>query len=44
MRQTMLGVGLAVLTVAVGSGQTLQGACCYFSAKDKDVLQPAQKA
>src|SRR5687767_10628530 len=21
-----------------------RGACCYFSAKDKDVLQPAQKA
>src|SRR4051812_3272932 len=33
---------VAVLAVAwlPGSGQ---GACCYFSAKDKDVLQPGQK-
>src|SRR3954471_24493816 len=36
--------GWAVAVLAVGwlpgSGQ---GACCYFSAKDKDVLQPGQK-
>src|SRR6516164_5502483 len=33
---------VAVLAVGVlpGSGQ---GACCYFSAKDKDILQPGQK-
>ncbi|HEX3314533.1 MAG TPA: DUF2330 domain-containing protein [Gemmataceae bacterium] len=32
-------VGLAV----VGSGG-IRGACCYFSAKNADILQPAQKA
>ena len=31
-------------TAAVGSGPPLDAACCYFSARDKDVLQPAQKA
>src|SRR5262245_62862417 len=44
MRQSLLGFGLLTLTAVVGSGPTLQAACCYFSAKDKDVLQPAQKA
>src|SRR5687768_6311858 len=44
MRKTALGIGLVLLAVAVGSGPTLDAACCYFSAKDKDVLQPAQKA
>jgi hypothetical protein len=44
MRRVLLGVGLAGLAAAVGSGPTLDAACCYFSAKDKDVLQPAQKA
>jgi hypothetical protein len=44
MRRTVLGVGLLGLAAAVGSGPPLDAACCYFSAKDKDVLQPAQKA
>jgi Uncharacterized protein conserved in bacteria (DUF2330) len=44
MRKTALGVGLLGLAVALGSGPALEAACCYFSAKDKDVLQPAQKA
>jgi hypothetical protein len=44
MRRIVLGVGLVGLAAAVGSGPTLDAACCYFSAKDKDVLQPAQKA
>ena len=44
MRRTVLGVGLLGLAVAVGSGPPLDAACCYFSARDKDVLQPAQKA
>jgi hypothetical protein len=30
------------LAVAVGP-RSAQSACCYFSAKDKDILQPAQK-
>src|SRR5262245_5361969 len=35
-----------VLAAAVGVGVPVaaQAACCYFSAKDKDILQPAQKA
>src|SRR5262245_59399916 len=34
-----------MLAVAVGFGVPVaaQAACCYFSAKDKDILQPAQK-
>ncbi len=34
------GIGAAILV----STPVSRGACCYFSAKDKDVLQPAQKA
>src|ERR687898_3593796 len=44
MRRIALGVGLVGLVAAVGSVPPLDAACCYFSAKDKDVLQPAQKA
>jgi hypothetical protein len=34
-----------MLALAVGVGLPVAGeaACCYFSAKDKDILQPAQK-
>jgi hypothetical protein len=36
-----------VLVMAFGAGSLWpvsgRGACCYFSAKDKDILQPAQK-
>jgi hypothetical protein len=34
-----------MLAVGVGLGVPVPGqaACCYFSAKDKDILQPAQK-
>jgi hypothetical protein len=31
------------LAAALGTGM-VGAACCYFSAKDKDILQPAQKA
>jgi hypothetical protein len=34
---------LAAVAGALGAGRA-DGACCYFAAKDKDVLQPAQKA
>jgi Uncharacterized protein conserved in bacteria (DUF2330) len=34
---------LAVLTVALGAPRA-PAACCYFSAKNADILQPAQKA
>src|SRR5262245_20311858 len=32
-----------LLAAALGAG-VVDSACCYFSAKDKDILQPAQKA
>ena len=35
--------GLLCLTAIVGVG-SIHGACCYFSAKNADILQPAQKA
>jgi hypothetical protein len=34
----------AVLLVAGLGTRPVDSACCYFSAKDKDILQPAQKA
>src|SRR5215204_5400034 len=38
------GLLLAALVAAVGSQPaTSQAACCYFSAKNADILQPAQK-
>src|SRR6202171_164662 len=40
-----LGGILAVLISAIWLIPTpVESACCYFAAKDKDVLQPAQKA
>src|SRR5947209_1705481 len=37
---------LAALTLAslFAGPAPLESACCYFAAKDKDILQPAQKA
>jgi hypothetical protein len=32
------------LVLLIAEGPAAQSACCYFSAKGKDVLQPAQKA
>jgi hypothetical protein len=34
----------AILAVLVGTAPAAQAACCYFSAKNADILQPAQKA
>src|SRR5918995_940310 len=31
------------LALAFTAPSSLQAACCYFSAKDADILQPAQK-
>src|SRR5262249_19605430 len=34
---------LAILSVAVAAPASVDAACCYFSAKNTDILQPAQK-
>jgi hypothetical protein len=36
----LAGIALAALAI----GPPAESACCYFSAKEKDILQPAQKA
>src|SRR5438067_5349984 len=33
----------AVLALLSATAPGIQGACCYFSAKNADILQPAQK-
>jgi hypothetical protein len=38
-----LAVGFGTL-LAIVAGRQLPAACCYFSAKNADILQPAQKA
>ena len=35
---------LPVLALGLWTPISAHGACCYFSAKDADILQPAQKA
>ena len=44
MGRTSAVVGLLVVGLALPTPQAARSACCYFAAKDKDVLQPAQKA
>jgi hypothetical protein len=39
----LAALGAVAVAAALGSIRT-HAACCYFAAKDKDVLQPAQKA
>src|SRR4249920_4029412 len=34
---------LPVLAIGVLTPASVDGACCYFSAKNTDILQPAQK-
>src|SRR6266571_1309704 len=36
-------LGTAVLALAVCVPATSRAACCYFSAQNSDILQPAQK-
>src|SRR5215208_7095884 len=36
-------LGAALLGVVLGSPGAARAACCYFSAKNTDILQPAQK-
>jgi hypothetical protein len=41
----LLGAGVvAACTLAAPRPPSAESACCYFAAKDKDILQPAQKA
>jgi hypothetical protein len=35
---------LALPLLLIGTTPYAESACCYFAAKDKDILQPAQKA
>jgi hypothetical protein len=43
MRRFLVLSGLLALSVAA-SAPPAESACCYFAAKDADILQPAQKA
>src|SRR5262245_10536826 len=43
MRSTWTLAGLAALAVALLAPAVGDAACCYFSAKNADILQPAQK-
>src|SRR6185437_3185245 len=44
MRMRIVGPKwLAVLALGLLAPVSAQGACCYFSAKNTDILQPAQK-
>jgi hypothetical protein len=44
MRKTLAALALLALPLLVAGPRPAESACCYFAAKDKDVLQPAQKA
>src|SRR5262245_65466659 len=43
MRSTWTLAGLAALAVVLSAPAAGDAACCYFSAKNADILQPAQK-
>src|ERR1700747_1289818 len=44
VRWLVLPALAGVLALLCPERPTSQGGCCYFSAKDADILQPAQKA
>src|SRR6266567_1289217 len=44
MRRVLGVLALAGLGLLTAAAPPADSACCYFAAKDKDVLQPAQKA
>src|SRR4051795_1047939 len=45
MRRKLFALAVAALVIAAGwLAPPADSACCYFSAKDADVTQPAQKA
>ncbi|MCC6417555.1 MAG: DUF2330 domain-containing protein, partial [Gemmataceae bacterium] len=43
-RRWSLPLAVAVLGLGLSTPSGADAACCYFSAKDQDILQPAQKA
>src|ERR1700736_2622460 len=44
MSRAMVVVALLGVALLAAGTPPVESACCYFAAKDKDVLQPAQKA
>src|SRR5450755_2086960 len=36
-------LGLTALALVIAHAPSVEAACCYFSAKNADILQPAQK-
>src|SRR6476646_11717666 len=44
MQKILLALPLLALPLLVSGPRPAESACCYFAAKDKDILQPAQKA
>src|SRR3954469_16166237 len=44
MRKTLLALPLLALPLLAVQPNSADSACCDFAAKDKDILQPAQKA
>ena len=44
MRRLLLAVSFLALPLLAMGPRSAESACCYFAAKDKDILQPAQKA
>jgi hypothetical protein len=40
----LLAVAAGALVIGLPRPPAAESACCYFAAKDKDILQPAQKA
>src|ERR1700741_2496416 len=44
MRRLLLVLPALVLLLVAIDPRPVESACCYFAAKDKDILQPAQKA
>src|SRR5690349_24025608 len=43
MRWTIQRLGLCALALGLAMPAASNAACCYFSAKNADILQPAQK-
>ncbi len=44
MRTALAWRSFLTLALGLAAAPAAEGACCYFSAKDQDILQPAQKA